>query len=178
MKTARPVIWWLLSLSFVLYPWSVLWADGGTLRVREKAGGYQVAVFTSPTPLRAGPVDVSVLVQDATTGEHVAEARATVRLTLRAAPALEMEHPATAEAATNKLFLAAQVELPQPGCWDVAVRVEGPRGPAVIRCELDAAEPLPRWVEMWPWIAWPGVVVLLFGVHELLSRRTGRWQGR
>jgi len=50
----------------VLGAWApIIRADGGTLRLWERAGNYKVAVFTDPTPLRAGPVDVSVFVQDA-----------------------------------------------------------------------------------------------------------------
>ena len=46
----------------------------------DRAGGYQIAVFTSPTPFRAGPVDFSVLVQDAASEECVPEAQVTVCL--------------------------------------------------------------------------------------------------
>ena len=61
-------------LSFLIFrPSSVARADGGVVRLRQRAGGYQIAVFTSPTPIRAGPVDVSVLVQDAATEECVPE---------------------------------------------------------------------------------------------------------
>ena len=43
--------------------------DGGTVRLSRCEGGYRITVFTAPTPFRAGPVDISVLVQDAATGE-------------------------------------------------------------------------------------------------------------
>ena len=43
-------------------------ADGGTVRHSERRGDRSITVFTSPTPLRAGLVDVSVLVLDANTG--------------------------------------------------------------------------------------------------------------
>ena len=166
----RSLVRLVLTCSFLVIPASRLRADGGAVRLRERAGGYQVAVFTSPTPLRAGPVDVSVLVQDAATGECVPEARVTVRLQgPGAAPALE--RPATTEAATNKLFRAAEFQLPEPGWWDVAVAVEGPHGPALVRFGLQADEPPPRWLDLWPWFGWPALVVALFGVHRALVRR-------
>src|SRR5262249_49508889 len=118
-------------------------ADGGAVRLREQAGAYQVTVFTAPTPFRAGPVDVSVLVLDAATGEHVPEARVTVRLAARGTRDV-LECPATEEAATNKLFHAAVFELPKPGWWDVDVAVEGPHGPALLRFGVEADEPPPR----------------------------------
>ena len=45
------------------------WGDGGTVRLSRCEGDYRISVFTAPTPFRAGPVDISVLVQDAATGE-------------------------------------------------------------------------------------------------------------
>ena len=54
--------------------------DGGFLRLCERSGPYQVAVFTSPTPLRVGPVDFSVLLQDAATGTVLSDARIVFRI--------------------------------------------------------------------------------------------------
>ena len=75
------------------------------------------------------------------------------------------------EAATNKLFRAAQFVLPGPGRWEMQVEVEGLQGTAVIDGELEAAGPLPRWRETWPWIGWPVVAIALFGIHQVLVRR-------
>ena len=88
------------------------------------------------------------------------QARVTVRMTKPGR--LALEYPATTEAATNKLFRAAQFELPEPGRWEMQVQVEGLHGLAVIGGEVEAAEPLPRWPEMWPWIGWPALVIVLF----------------
>src|SRR5207244_12572851 len=136
----KSAILWLLLSSLIIYPSALARADGGAVRLREPAGAYLVTVFTSPTPFRAGPVDVSVLVQDAATGEYVPEARVTVRLTARGSGDV-LEYPATAAAATNKLFHAAVFQLPEPGWWDVDVAVEGPHGPALLRFGVQADEP-------------------------------------
>jgi hypothetical protein len=82
--------------------------------------------------------------------------------------------PATFEAATNKLFRAARFELPETGRWEMRVEVEGVHGPAVIGGEIEAAESLPRWREIWPWIGWPALVVVLFGIHQMVARHPGR----
>jgi hypothetical protein len=84
---------------------------------------------------------------------------------------LVLEYPATSAAATNKLFSAAQFELPEPGRWALEVEVQGSHGPAVIGAELEAAEPLPRWRELWPWISWPALAIALFSIHQSLVRR-------
>jgi hypothetical protein len=80
-------------------------------------------------------------------------------------------YPATAEAATNKLFRAAEFQLPMPGWWDVTVAVDGPHGSAAVHFPIEADEPLPLWLDLWPWFSWPAVVVGLFGVHRMLARR-------
>jgi hypothetical protein len=155
---------------FILHPSCFVKADGGAVRLREQVGAYQITVFTSPTPFRAGLVDVSVLVLDASTGEYVPEARVTVRLTARETGDV-LEYPAATEAATNGLLRAAVFQLPDPGWWDVEVAIEGPHGPACIRFEIEADEAPPRWMELWPWFTWPALAVVLFGFHRALVRR-------
>ena len=166
----KPKLILLLFSSFILHPSSFARADGGAVRLRERVGGYQITVFSSPTPFRAGPVDVSVLVQDAATEEYVPDARVTVRLTAHGTGEVH-EYAATTEAATNKLLRAAEFQLPEPGWWDVAVAVEGPHGPALVRFEVQADEPPPRWLDLWPWFGWPALAVALFGIHQMLVRR-------
>ena len=163
----------LVVICCFLYSCSRLPADGGAVRAREQAGAYRVTVFTSPTPLRAGPVDVTVLVQNAATGECVPQARATLRLTARKTGTF-LQQPATAETATNKLCLAAVFQLPEPGWWDVDIAIEGAQGPARVRFGVQADEVLPRWQELWPWFAWPALIVLIFSGHRGLVRRTRR----
>ena len=106
-------------------------ADGGTLRLTGKKGRFQISVFTAPTPFRAGPVDISVLLQDASSGDLVTQGRVIVRMSKAGRPALE--YPATFEAATNKLFRAAQFELPDRGHWEIQVEVESAQGTGVDR---------------------------------------------
>jgi hypothetical protein len=145
-------------------------ADGGSLLWSGKRGGYRITVFTAPTPFRAGAVDISTLVQDASTGDLITPVPVTVRMTNSGR--WNLEQPATSETATNKLLQAAQFELPEPGRWALEVEVQGSHGLAVIGCDLDAAEPSQRWPEMWPWIGWPAIAIALFGLHEILVRRT------
>lgn len=166
----RSTIYLLLASPLILHPSSLLRADGGTVRMSEKRGDLLITVFTAPAPFRAGPVDVSVLVQDASTREPVLHTRVTVRMSKPGR--LALEYPATGEAATNKLLHAAQFELPEPGRWQLQVQVEGVQGPAVLDGELEAAAPLPPWRELWPWIGWPALAIALFGIHQVLARRS------
>lgn len=146
------------------------WADGGVVRAIERDGPFQVSAFTSPNPLVAGPVDLSVLVQDAATLAPVGQSQIEVAITPRSRAYGGVTLPATAEAATNKLFRACLVEL-EPGWYDVVVRCDaaGKRGQVRFAIEVGAAPP--QLATLWPWIAWPVVPVALFGVHQFLLRR-------
>jgi hypothetical protein len=146
-------------------------ADGGSVRLVERHAEIQISVFTSPNPLRAGPVDISVLVQDAASGQPIADARVQVNLIQRDGKFEPIHAIATSAAATNKLLLAAQVDLPEPGSWDVEVVCESDRDAAKVHFAMEAGERLPSWLTLWPWFSWPIGAVLLFGVHRLLVCR-------
>ncbi|MBA4186995.1 MAG: hypothetical protein C0467_03155 [Planctomycetaceae bacterium] len=147
------------------------WADGGTVRTSVRKGNWQITVFTSPTPLRAGIIDVSVLVQDAKTGQPDHNVRVRVWGESQAEPKRLVTERATQEAATNKLLVAAVFELPEPGWWSFRVEIDGDGESETVAFELEAGEPLPRWVSFAGWIAWPTVAILVFALHQFLVRR-------
>jgi hypothetical protein len=150
------------------------YGDGGMIRLSQCEGGYRISVFTEPTPFRAGPVDISVLIQDARTGALIPETRATIWLTPYSHPSQPMHRSATSKAATNKLLKAALFVLPEPGRWAVEVVIEGEQGNARVHFELDAVERIPQWSAMWSWIGWPAPVILLFSIHQMLVWRKRR----
>src|SRR5581483_6228372 len=135
----------LLVSSLIPHPSSFARADGGTVRLSRRHGEYQVTVFTAPTPVRAGPLDVSVLVQDVHTGRPVPEARITVQVAPRGRPGEALVQPATRDVATNKLLRAAVFDLSEPGWWRIEVTMDGDLGAGRIGFELEAAEAAPRW---------------------------------
>jgi hypothetical protein len=145
-------------------------ADHAAMRLSEQAGAYRVTVFTSPTPMRAGTAEISVMVQNAASGDYESDARVIVRLTKRGTGE-ETACPATAGAATNKLLRTAVVQLPEPGAWQIEVAVDGSHGPVRVRFSLEVDPAAPRWLELLPWYGWPAVVVGLFSMHQVLVRR-------
>jgi hypothetical protein len=167
----------LLAIGLILggLPLAAL-ADVGTLRLSAVTGPYRVSVLTSPNPFRAGPVDVSVIVADVATGEVLPDVKVDLRLAPRAQPSDVRQYQATRGNATNKLFQSANFELPRAGFWNVAINVDGPQGSAQTSFEIEAADRLPRWLNLWPWFSWPFLVVGLFAVHQALavSRIPGR----
>jgi len=103
------------------------------MRLWERLGAYEIAVFTAPNPFVAGPVDISVLVLDSSSGEPVPDAKVSVKVEPLGRPVEAVLHPATSEAATNKLLYAAVFELPEPGFWVVEVAIEGVKDNAQVR---------------------------------------------
>jgi hypothetical protein len=181
MATARRSLGALALLAVAALACGNARGDGGTLLLCEVAGHYRVSAFTSPSPPRAGQLDVSVLVQDAASGAILPHAEVVVRVAStdrshadesRAAKS----YAATQEAATNKLLHAAICQLPTAGPWRVEINVRDPASEnstsdTVVAFDLVAGEPLPRWWDMEPWIGWPLVVIVLFGVHQALAAR-------
>ena len=140
--------------------------DGGLVRLSQTAGPFEITLFTAPTPLRAGPVDVSVLVQ----ADHAPVLDAEVQVTLRA-PGVERTAIATRAAATNKLLYAALLDVPEAGRWTLEAQVRVSERAATVSCEVDVAPPLPPVLVFWPYFALPAVVIALFALHQWLTRQ-------
>jgi hypothetical protein len=160
----------LLPVSAILLLPSLAAADGGALRLSEQKDGYRIAVFTTPTPLRAGPADISVLVQEAATGEPASGLQVSITAQNHEGNGGEICHPATTQVATNKLYYAATFDLPDPGWYSVQVYIIGARGTTHAGFEVEAAEPLPPALTVVPWVGWPLLVIVLFVIHQFLVR--------
>jgi hypothetical protein len=164
-----------LTFAFALFTGpacAALYADGGQIRLMQQCGEYRVTVFTSPTPVRSGVADVSVLIQDSTR-KTVPNAIVTVELSRPDEVASPNRILATHDAATNKLFQAALIEIPTPGQWNVRIECTPAPNRAMIEVAfvMEAAPPLPRWLSVWPWFGWPLIPIALFVLHRGLVAR-------
>lgn len=152
-------------------------ADGGTLRFSKQVGDYRMTLFTSPTLLRVGPVDFSVLLVKSDSESLMVDVPVTIVLYPVDAPQRRLGGTLTTAAATNKLFQAIQVDLPEAGRWHVEVQIHDPKGLLHVDTEVELGPPLPSWLELGPWIGWPVGVILLFVIHQrLVGRRNGQRQ--
>lgn len=163
--------WSGISLLLLASLPAIVRADGGTVRLSERRHGHQITVFTSPQPWRAGPVDVSVLVQDAASGDPLTDLEITVDLISLDPAGPSLRARASSSTATNKLFHAAEFDLPHPGRWRVEVLVAGPALTESCVFDLEAGAPPPPWLRLAPWIGWPFLAIALFIVHQYLVRR-------
>lgn len=152
--------------------------DGGKLRASTQTRGLDIAVFTDPTPVRTGTLDVSLFVRPLPAGETRPLPAFQVCAYPVAAPAKRHCEPATPAEATNKLFRAAQLELTQPGLWQVEVVVDSADGWVVTSFQLPVEEGPPQWAAYALWIGLPAVAVLLFAAHRWLVWRRERAEAR
>ncbi len=146
-----------------------VWADGGTVRVRTQAGPFTVTVFTAPQPPAVGPVDVSVLVQDAG-GAPVLDADVHVRL---AGPdgVSVITRDATRDVATNKLLYAAVADVPASGAWALAVDVRRGDAHGAVATAVPVGPAAPPWRALWAYLAFPPAGIALFALHQSLAKR-------
>jgi hypothetical protein len=156
-----------LVVSAMLAP-LIAHADGGTVCLREASGPFLVTVFVAPAPLRAGPIDMSVLVQDRKTGEVILDA--TVELAIEP---LSGENPRriarpTREQATNKLLKAVRIDLPAPGWWALRVFVSRGQEEGVLATRFQVAPATSRASAVWPFLLFPLFAIAVFALHQTL----------
>ncbi|MDG2308421.1 MAG: hypothetical protein P8R42_27905 [Candidatus Binatia bacterium] len=144
-------------------------ADGGAVVARGEQGGLLVTVFASPVPLRAGPVDVSVLVQEP--DEESAVLDADVVISLYGGGKAISEATADHTLATNQLLYAARIEVPAPGPWGLRVVVERGEDRSAVDATLSAAPALAPAARFWPWLLMPILVVGVFLLQQWLRER-------
>lgn len=132
----RRLVMSLLVCLLVITPVS---ANGGQVRVADQAvGQYLVTVSTSPAPLRAGPVDISVIVQDQAR-QTVNDARVTVTTEPLGHAGPGGSYPATRDQATVREFYAAKFNLPAAGQWRMQVDITGPQGAGSTSFDVEAS---------------------------------------
>jgi hypothetical protein len=160
----------LLLLSVVFLAQATALADGGAVQLRTEAGAFVITVFTSPAPLSAGPVDISLLIQNREGLEPVLDAD--VSLALRAQPShTEIRAQASRQKAQNKLLYAAPVTLAESGKWQIAVTIlrHGERTAAT--GTIDVAPTREMVASYWGYVAFPPFMIVAFVVRERLILR-------
>ncbi|MDX1686895.1 MAG: hypothetical protein R3248_02840 [Candidatus Promineifilaceae bacterium] len=141
-----PLLLFLLFLLALAAAAAAAHAHGGGTPQLENApaGPYVVSAWTTPDPPRVGAYHVTVGVarpdEAGNAGEPVLGANVTVRLTPQTAAAEPLVAQASNEAADNKLFYEADVELPAPGAYDVQIAVDGPDGEGGAGFTIEAQE--------------------------------------
>ena len=170
---------WLLLL---LVP-HLAFADGGAILTRQTINDLDVTVFAAPLPLRAGPVDVSVLVQDAKTTKPLLDAQVEIAWSPSDSsspawmpPCCSMDQstdriPATRAHSQNKLIYSSLVPIKSSGPSELIIRVKSGDREALLSTDVTVGPPRSPALAYWPWLAFPPFAIAGFAVHQHLSRR-------
>jgi len=145
-------------------------ADGGAVCLHEASGPFLVTVFVSPYPLRAGPADISVLVQDRKTSEVFLDPTIKLAIHPLSAKGSHLLAHARRELATNRLLQSARFDLPAPGWWVLNISVSRGREEAVLSTTLQVAPGTSRIAVVWPLLLFPPLAIGLFAIHQVLKR--------
>jgi hypothetical protein len=149
-----------------------VFADGGAVVLRKQAGALTLTVFASPAPLRAGPVDISVLVQSSETLDPVLDAEVRLRFVKNGS---EVRAKAIRNQSGNRLLYAATVHLNQPGDWQLSAIVRaGDAGssPVTAGGTIPLAPEQPKLAEYSEYIACPFSLLMILALHQWLRLRS------
>ena len=140
-----------LPLAAVAYGWlapDTIDTDGAVIRLRGVSGLFRVTVFTEPRFVHAGPIDVSVLVQDHSSGETILDAG--VDLAVQPVYGSKIQTVrATREQSTNRLLEAARVNLSSEGSWELRVLVSRGSDQGTFLTLLDVGPPPAQGSNSW-----------------------------
>lgn len=146
-------------------------ADGGRVVLYGPAGPFLVTVFSAPSPLRAGRVELSVLVQDLDTQAPRLDAEVEIALVR---PGEELREGATHAEAANRWLYVAWFEVDGEGRRELEVDVRSQGGHGTARSSLEVGPPLPPLLGQWPLLGLPFLLVGVYALHQwrrAVSRR-------
>lgn len=151
---------------------SMLLADGGAVLLHQEIPPLAITLFASPTPPRAGMIDLSVLLQTVETLDSVLDAD--VQLTL-VQGSDRIQTRATHDQTQNKILYGATVRLGNPGDWryTVTVRTAGSVASVSATGVISVAAAEPKWTAYAGYLALPFVCLAIFALHQWL-----RWGKR
>ena len=113
---------------------------GGTLQLSDAlAGPYRLAVWTSPEPVRAGELHVTVGVEsgDGVPDGIVLDAVVEVLIAERSDGGERLSGFATTAQSSNKFMYEVDFELPESGSYLVVINVSGAEGQGSTTFDLD-----------------------------------------
>jgi len=173
----------LIPLFFLV---SSVWADGGRIVGEKTVSDIKVILFAHPTPLRAGPTDFSLFLVHSGMQKPVLDASVFLQCRKISAPAPEfawkgpgcvspgVDLQAKRGQSGNQLLYAAAQVLPEPGLWEIEVRVDRGGKSMTIPFSLEVGRPASSWLVWWPLLSMvPGGILLYFWRSRLIksSRR-------
>jgi len=161
----------LLTLIVLFAQNSNALADGGMVLMRRSSGPFVITVFTAPTPLRVGPAELSVLIQDTKNHQPVLDTKVILSLSREEGYFEPIKVEARRTQAKNKLLYTAPLELPVAGRWKLDLTVMSNSEAASISGIMTVEPPRLFLLTYWWSLALPPICILIFVINQWLKRR-------
>lgn len=158
------------------------WADGGVVIAQKEFQNFSVTVFASPVPLRAGPADIAVLVQDAKTKKPITDAAVDIAWSTNGEGKADWLPPccsmgtgegwqrASAAHSKNKLLSGVILPIKSEGASQFSIRVTRPESKEEFDVPVEALKPVPPAQAYWPLLAFPPIAMGLFALNRRIRK--------
>lgn len=178
-------------LSLWLLTSSLLHADGGITLGQIERDGLRVTIFAAPVPIRAGPLDLTFLVQEIPSNQPATDARIECSVQRLSPPSPNPVRlptwcstlspgarlPATAQHSRNKLLVGVYLPLTEAGRWQLTMDVARAQTRFTASLPFDVSPPQPPLETWWPLIAVVPAAILLYLWRSILIRLKRRTTG-
>jgi hypothetical protein len=153
-------------------------ADGGRLRFSRVSGPFLITLFSTPEPLTPGLIDLSVMVQDAKSGDVLSDPIVGISLQRQNGDGSMIYAEATHGNATNKLLQAADIEIPANGRWRMRITVQQGSRTTILDAVIPVEQGSRKTKLIWIFGLLPILALLVFILHQvqksyLQVRRSG-----
>jgi hypothetical protein len=180
----RPGVALALILFNMLALSRMAWADGGAIQFQGDSGSFHITIFTQPPILRAGLVDLTLLLQDRSNLNPLLDAKVTFDLTPQDSnnaqkiewmpPACAMNKtaylshvPAQPAHGENRLLYGAVVQIPSSGRWHLKAQIQRDAERTELETLLDVKPALLPILAYWHLFLFPPAVILGFVLHQV-----------
>jgi hypothetical protein len=177
-----------LVFGLILFLARMSLADGGAIQFQGDAGSFHVTVFTLPPILSAGPVDVTVLIQDRMKLNPLLDARVTLDLRAEAGNTLKKQAwsppacalntspsltdiPARLNHGENRLLYGVLVQVPSSGTWKLKINIQRDAETESVSTLLKVNPPVSPPLAYWQLFMLPPLGVLGFVLNRTARHR-------
>ncbi len=143
-------------------------ADGGVLLLHAESGAFAISIFGTPAPLRAGPADLSVLVQNKAGQDVLLDADLTLRLSRTGQPDITLKP--TRQQAANKYLYASQFTFPAAGKWKLELSCKEGKQTTNVNGELTVSPAEPALFTYWGYFLFVPLTISLFILNQWLKQ--------
>ena len=158
----------VLMLVTVFFLVRIAHADGGVVICQRTSASFIITLFSEEMPLRPGPADLSVLLEQSDGHSPILDAQ--VFITLQHENGTVIRSEATRNQARNKLLYCSLITLPKSGYWKILIHVIRGQEKADMVYDLLVTAPSPVLVSNWKLISLPPVIIMVFILNQWLRR--------